>query len=141
MRIVYFTHSLSSCWNHGNAHFLRGVLRELRRRGHEVVAFEPPAPGAWPTCCADHGEAGLGRLSRRLSRTRLDIEFDDDLDLDGTLSTDATSSSCTNGTSPRWSPRSAHLRRRGARFTLLFHDTHHRAVSDPEAIRLRSRRL
>jgi spore maturation protein CgeB len=27
------------------------------------------------------------------------------------------------------------LRRRGARFTLLFHDTHHRAVSDPEAIR------
>ena len=26
-------------------------------------------------------------------------------------------------------------RRRGARFTLLFHDTHHRAVSDPEAIR------
>ena len=27
MRIVYFTHSLRSCWNHGNAHFLRGVLR------------------------------------------------------------------------------------------------------------------
>jgi spore maturation protein CgeB len=26
-------------------------------------------------------------------------------------------------------------RRRGARFTLLFHDTHHRAVSDPQAIR------
>ena len=29
MRFVYFTHSLASCWNHGNAHFLRGVLREL----------------------------------------------------------------------------------------------------------------
>jgi spore maturation protein CgeB len=27
------------------------------------------------------------------------------------------------------------LRKRGARFTLLFHDTHHRAVSDPHAIR------
>jgi spore maturation protein CgeB len=27
------------------------------------------------------------------------------------------------------------MRREGARFTLLFHDTHHRAVSDPEAIR------
>jgi spore maturation protein CgeB len=27
------------------------------------------------------------------------------------------------------------MRRRGARFTLLFHDTHHRAVSDPQAIR------
>ncbi len=32
MRIVYFTHSLASCWNHGNAHFLRGVLSELRAR-------------------------------------------------------------------------------------------------------------
>jgi spore maturation protein CgeB len=27
------------------------------------------------------------------------------------------------------------LRRRGAAFTLLFHDTHHRAVSEPDAIR------
>jgi spore maturation protein CgeB len=36
MKFVYFTHSLASCWNHGNAHFLRGVLRDLigRGRGH-----------------------------------------------------------------------------------------------------------
>ena len=27
------------------------------------------------------------------------------------------------------------LRARGARFTLLFHDTHHRPVSEPEAMR------
>ena len=41
-----------------------------------------------------------------------------------------------------WSPRIGALRRRGGRFTLLFHDTHHRAVSDPDAITaLRSRRL
>ena len=33
MKITYFTHSLRSCWNHGNAHFLRGVLRELMARG------------------------------------------------------------------------------------------------------------
>ena len=45
MRIVYFSHSLASCWNHGNAHFLRGVLRELIARGHEVAAFEPA--GGW----------------------------------------------------------------------------------------------
>ncbi len=41
MRVVYFAHSLASCWNHGNAHFLRGVLRELQARGHDVRAFEP----------------------------------------------------------------------------------------------------
>ncbi len=59
MRIVYFTHSLRSCWNHGNAHFLRGVLRELTARGHDVQAFEPE--GAWSVenLLADAGAAGL----------------------------------------------------------------------------------
>ena len=41
MRVAYFTHSLASCWNHGNAHFLRGVLREFVHRGHAVAAHEP----------------------------------------------------------------------------------------------------
>ena len=29
VRFVIFTHSLVSDWNHGNAHFLRGVATEL----------------------------------------------------------------------------------------------------------------
>ena len=29
MRFVFYTHSLVSDWNHGNAHFVRGVLREV----------------------------------------------------------------------------------------------------------------
>ena len=37
MRIVYVSHALSSCWNHGNAHLMRGVLRELIAAGHDVV--------------------------------------------------------------------------------------------------------
>ena len=41
MRFVLYTHSLVSDWNHGNAHFLRGVLRELQRRGQETLALEP----------------------------------------------------------------------------------------------------
>ena len=64
MRIVYFTHSLRSCWNHGNAHFLRGVLRDL-------IAPRPRRPrlraaGAWSlrNLLADHGEAGLDAVSR-----------------------------------------------------------------------------
>ena len=59
MRIVYFTHSLRSCWNHGNAHFLRGVLSELIARGHDVSVFEPE--GAWSVdnLVKDHGEHGL----------------------------------------------------------------------------------
>ncbi len=29
MKVMLFCHSLVSDWNHGNAHFLRGMAREL----------------------------------------------------------------------------------------------------------------
>ena len=38
MKIALFVHSLRSDWNHGNAHFLRGVASELVHRGHAVTA-------------------------------------------------------------------------------------------------------
>ena len=41
MKLVLFYHSLISDWNHGNAHFLRGIVQELKARGHEVQVFEP----------------------------------------------------------------------------------------------------
>ena len=41
MKCVLFYHALTSCWNNGNAHFLRGVARELREFGHHVVVYEP----------------------------------------------------------------------------------------------------
>ena len=41
MRLVLFTHSLTSDWNHGNAHFFRGIVRELQRAGHETIVCEP----------------------------------------------------------------------------------------------------
>ena len=59
MKIVYFTHSLASCWNHGNAHFLRGVLSELTARGHDVQVWEPEGAWSLANLLADHGEAGL----------------------------------------------------------------------------------
>ena len=68
MRFTYFTHSLASCWNHGNAHFLRGVLRELVHRGHSVTALEPDG-GLEPAepdcrCRSRSGRSLAGRLSR-----------------------------------------------------------------------------
>ena len=40
MQFVLFYHSLVSDWNHGNAHFLRGVAAELTERGHSVRIYE-----------------------------------------------------------------------------------------------------
>jgi spore maturation protein CgeB len=39
-RFALFYHSLISDWNHGNAHFLRGLMRALQARGHEVTCYE-----------------------------------------------------------------------------------------------------
>lgn len=36
----FFAHSWISDWNHGNAHFLRGLTSELVKLGHEVRCYE-----------------------------------------------------------------------------------------------------
>ena len=41
MKFSLFYHSLVSDWNHGNAHFLRGIVSELLERGHDVQVYEP----------------------------------------------------------------------------------------------------
>jgi len=40
-KLVVFCHSLRSDWNHGNAHFLRGISSEFWHRGFDVAAVEP----------------------------------------------------------------------------------------------------
>src|SRR5437660_518277 len=57
MRFVIFTHSLVSDWNHGNAHFLRGVCSDLLGRGHEVRVFEPEDGWSLKNLVAEHPEA------------------------------------------------------------------------------------
>jgi spore maturation protein CgeB len=39
-RFALFYQSVISDWNHGNAHFLRGLMRALQARGHQVVCYE-----------------------------------------------------------------------------------------------------
>ena len=133
MRIVYFTHSLESCWNHGNAHFLRGVLRELVHRGHIVRAYEPTGAWSLENLRQDHGESGLAAFYERYPEL-CSSTFDDRTDLSAALA-DADVVIVHEWNEPWLVARIGELRRQGSRFTLLFHDTHHRAVSDPNAIR------
>ena len=133
MRFVYFTHSLASCWNHGNAHFLRGVLRDLVARGHEVRAFEPA--GAWSreNLRADGGlaaETGWQDAYPELSSTVYEPGADLAELVDG-----ADVVIVHEWNEPALVAGIGRLRRAGHRFRLLFHDTHHRAASDPDAMR------
>jgi len=133
MKFVYLTHSLLSCWNHGNAHFLRGVLRDLVARGHEVLALEPRGAWSLENLLRDHGETGLDAFRENYPELRTEI-FDDaaavERHLDG-----ADVVIVHEWNEPELVAAVGRLRKGGARFRLLFHDTHHRAVSEPEAIR------
>jgi len=133
VKLVYFTHSLASCWNHGNAHFLRGLLREMMARGHRVSAWEPAGAWSLANLLRDHGEAALSayratypELASRAYAAAADFE-DDLADADVVIA---------HEWNEPWLVAELGRRRArdGARFTLLFHDTHHRAVSDPGAI-------
>jgi spore maturation protein CgeB len=127
MKFVFYTHSLVSDWNHGNAHFLRGVMRDLVRRGHEAVALEPADAWSLDNLVKDQGPRAIAAfhatfpdlVSRSYSES-----FDHEAALD-----DADVVIVHEWTDPALIARLGRLRAGGARFTLLFHDTHHRAVS------------
>jgi spore maturation protein CgeB len=133
MRIVYFTHSLRSCWNHGNAHFLRGVLSELVARGHDVRVLEPEGAWSLANLLKDHGADALEPFRRGYPEL-----------------SSRTYSRPEQGAAQAWGAdlvivhewndaelvaAVGRLRARGGRITLLFHDTHHRAVSAPREMR------
>ncbi|MBN9561465.1 MAG: glycosyltransferase [Alphaproteobacteria bacterium] len=132
MRIVVFAHSLVSCWNHGNAHFLRGITRELLARTHEVRVFEPVDGWSRVNLLADHGAAPFERFARDFPELR-STPYGPEFDL-----TEATHGAdlviAHEWTDPSLVAALGRQRKRGARFTLLFHDTHHRGVSDPAAL-------
>ncbi len=133
MKIVYFTHSLRSCWNHGNAHFLRGVLTELAALGHEVEAVEPA--GAWSVenLVRDHGRKALDAFEARFPEIGSTV-YDPDCDL-AELVEGADLVIVHEWNEPETVAAVGQIRSRGGDFTLLFHDTHHRAVSAPEQMR------
>jgi spore maturation protein CgeB len=65
MRFLFYTHSLVSDWNHGNAHFLRGVMRELQRRGHRARALEPEGGWSRTNLLADRAPAAEAAFAAR----------------------------------------------------------------------------
>jgi spore maturation protein CgeB len=133
VKFVWFTHSLDSCWNHGNAHFLRGVLRDLLARGHGAAAAQPASSWSRENLLMDHGEAGL--LEYRQAYPELDLHVHAGEEDVARLVDGADVVVVHEWNEPALVALLGDMRRRGARFTLLFHDTHHRAVSDPQAIR------
>jgi spore maturation protein CgeB len=134
VRFVLFYHSLISDWNHGNAHFLRGVATELRAMGHTVSVFEPANGWSLRNLREAHGEEPITAFHAAYPGLRSTLYDPDTLDLDDALD-GADVVIVHEWNDPALVKRIGGCRRDGGRFKLLFHDTHHRAVSAPHEIR------
>jgi spore maturation protein CgeB len=131
MKVVIFCHSLVSDWNHGNAHFLRGIASELFGRGHDVRVFEPRQAWSRTNLAAEHGRAPEEEFARafpQLSSTRYDLRT---LDLEAALD-GADLVLVHEWSDPALVRRLGAHRERSGAYRLLFHDTHHRAVTRPK---------
>jgi spore maturation protein CgeB len=133
MRIVMFYHSLLSDWNHGNAHFLRGIATELFARGHDVRVYEPRSAWSLQNLIAEQGEEPIQRFHAMypwLRSWRYDLET---LDLNQAL--DAADLVLVHEwNEPALMRRIGEHRAWAGGYRLLFHDTHHRCVTDPESL-------
>lgn len=133
MRFVIFTHSLVSDWNHGNAHFLRGIADDLIRRRHRVDIFEPVDGWSRTNLLHDHGAGAVAGFERAYPLLRSALYTEEALNIDRALyNADVV---IVHEWNPHHLVRSigAH-RAKHPFYRLYFHDTHHRAATDPAAM-------
>src|SRR3954466_2098770 len=126
-----FYHSLVSDWNHGNAHFLRGVVSELLARGHDVEVFEPADGWSRANLINDHGAKPLEDFRRHYPELQSSLYDARALDLEEVLY-DADLVIVHEWNDGALVNRIGRHHARHDSYCLLFHDTHHRAVSRPE---------
>jgi spore maturation protein CgeB len=135
LRIKLFCHSIASDWNHGNAHFLRGVMTDLAVRGHDVESLEPE--GAWSRSNLE-GEFGAGPIqefSNRYPRIRWKTYHPERDSVDELI--DGADLVLVH----EWNPPSliraiGEYRKNNPSTRVFFHDTHHRAVTAPHEMRM-----
>ena len=138
LSIAYFAHSWVSDWNHGNAHFLRGLVRELMRMGHHVRCFEQLGSWSLSSLVKQEGKRAIEAVDDFRARfPELDIHFyNNDDTLDGFLATELRGVDVVivhEWNEPRVVNAALALKSK-YKFLALFHDTHHRAYSSPRDI-------
>jgi spore maturation protein CgeB len=132
MKIRLFYHSLLSDWNHGNAHFLRGVVTDLQARGHDVVVYEPRDGWSLSNLKQEHGEEPLRRLAAVYPGLQ-SVFYDP-----ASFEADEALADADLVIVHEWNDHAVvrmigEVRKRRD-FVLLFHDTHHRLITERERI-------
>jgi spore maturation protein CgeB len=133
LNIVLFYHSLLSDWNHGNAHFLRGIVSELQARDYPITVYEPHDAWSLQNLLAEHGTNPIDEFKAvypGLNSIRYDLNT---LDLDLVLD-QADLVIVHEWNEPDLVKRIGEHHHKTRTYRLLFHDTHHRSVSDAESM-------
>ena len=133
MKLAYFTQSIVSCWNHGNAHFLRGVMTELQERGHHVTVYEPRSSWSRGNLVHDHGEAPLATFREAFPALRPHLFDYESVDVEELV--DGMDVVVVHEWTEPWLVGEiGRARAHGGSFRLLFHDTHHRMATAPHEL-------
>ncbi len=132
MRIVMFYHSLCSDWNHGNAHFLRGIVTDLVARGHDVTVYEPSNAWSVANLVAERGEGAVDAY--RAAYPALTSErYDESLDIAEALN-EADIVLVHEWNEHDLVRRIGEHRATVGGYVLYFHDTHHRSITDSDSV-------
>jgi spore maturation protein CgeB len=134
----FFAHSWISDWNHGNAHFLRGLTNELVKLGHEVRCYEERDSWSIKNLAAE-GENALAEATAtfRQAFPELDVRFySTGQGLREFLERELAGADIV--VIHEWNSLEVvnailELKQKFW-FRVLFHDTHHRAYTNPKEI-------
>ncbi|HEX2983545.1 MAG TPA: glycosyltransferase [Ignavibacteriales bacterium] len=133
MKIAMFYHSLISDWNHGNAHFLRGMASELLSRGADVCVYEPFSSWSLKNLLKYHGKKQVVDFYNFYPRLTSRRYFEHNIDLEKELE-GADLIIAHEWNSHEIIKKLGEYRQSHPDVRLLFHDTHHRSVTDKEAM-------
>ena len=138
LNIALFCHSLVSDWNHGNAHFLRGLMRALAREGHRVRCYEELGSWSLTNLMKEPGQVAIDAVDH-FARTfpELNVRFyDTKTNFPAFLEEELKETDIVllhEWNSPLVINSILALKSRLG-FIALFHDTHHRAYTRPGEI-------
>jgi spore maturation protein CgeB len=138
LQIRMFAHSWVSDWNHGNAHFLRGLARELVQLGHGVRCYEELGSWSLSNLVRYEGDVAIEAIDEfRRAFPELDIRFyRRGGDLTQFLRHELRGADIV--LIHEWNEpdvvNTILALKRQLGFRTLFHDTHHRAYTSPRDI-------
>jgi spore maturation protein CgeB len=133
LNLCYFAHSWISDWNHGNAHFLRGLVRSLGQMGHQVRCYEELGSWSLRNLVNQEGKAAIAEIDGfRRQFPELNIHFyKNDNSFAGFAAQELRSADVVivhEWTEPAIVNAILALKQ-SCGFRVLLHDTHHRAYT------------